>query len=101
MKPKRRQNQRSSAKKLTKGTAKTLPAPPPRPVSVESELFGVYSATVTDTRDPLGLGRVEVVVAAVSKTPEWASLATLMAGNQCGTWFVPNVGDEVLVAFEA
>jgi uncharacterized protein involved in type VI secretion and phage assembly len=30
----------------------------------------------------------------------WARLATLMAGNGRGTYFVPEVGDEVLVAFE-
>jgi uncharacterized protein involved in type VI secretion and phage assembly len=30
----------------------------------------------------------------------WARLATLMAGNNRGSWFVPDPGDEVLVAFE-
>jgi uncharacterized protein involved in type VI secretion and phage assembly len=28
-------------------------------------------------------------------------MATLMAGEDRGTWFIPDVGDEVLVAFEA
>ena len=31
----------------------------------------------------------------------WARLATLMAGNNRGTWFIPDVDDEVLVMFEA
>jgi uncharacterized protein involved in type VI secretion and phage assembly len=31
----------------------------------------------------------------------WARVATLMAGRGRGTWFVPEIGDEVLVAFEA
>src|SRR5690606_4448193 len=31
----------------------------------------------------------------------WARLATLMAGNERGTWFIPEVDDEVLVAFTA
>jgi phage baseplate assembly protein gpV len=31
----------------------------------------------------------------------WARVATLSAGPDRGTWFVPEVGDEVLVAFEA
>jgi uncharacterized protein involved in type VI secretion and phage assembly len=31
----------------------------------------------------------------------WARLATLMAGAGRGSWFIPDVDDEVLVAFEA
>jgi len=31
----------------------------------------------------------------------WPRIATLMAGNHRGTWFIPDVNDEVLVAFEA
>jgi uncharacterized protein involved in type VI secretion and phage assembly len=30
----------------------------------------------------------------------WARLATMLAGNNRGTWFIPDVDDEVLVAFE-
>jgi uncharacterized protein involved in type VI secretion and phage assembly len=30
----------------------------------------------------------------------WARIATLMAGANRGTWFIPDVGDEVVVAFE-
>jgi uncharacterized protein involved in type VI secretion and phage assembly len=30
----------------------------------------------------------------------WARIATLMAGNKRGTWFIPEPGDEVLLAFE-
>jgi phage baseplate assembly protein gpV len=30
----------------------------------------------------------------------WARLATLSAGNERGTWFLPEIGDEVVVAFE-
>jgi phage baseplate assembly protein V len=70
----------------------------------EGALYGVYEATVLDVRDPEGLGRVRVrptslKLSGVEKT--WARLATLMAGNSRGTWFVPDVDDEVLVAFEA
>lgn len=70
----------------------------------ETVLHGVYDATVTDVRDPEALGRVRVTlterkVAGLERT--WARLATLMAGDRRGTWFVPDVGDEVLVAFEA
>jgi uncharacterized protein involved in type VI secretion and phage assembly len=31
----------------------------------------------------------------------WARLAAFMAGNNRGAWFIPDVGDEVLVAFES
>jgi uncharacterized protein involved in type VI secretion and phage assembly len=31
----------------------------------------------------------------------WACLATLMAGNNRGSWFIPDVDDEVLISFEA
>lgn len=68
-----------------------------------SELYGVYAATVLDVRDPKRLGRVRVRLArreAPGLERLWARLATLMAGEGRGTWFVPDEGDEVLVAFE-
>src|SRR5262249_12873685 len=63
---------------------------------------GVYSASVLDNRDPDGLGRVLVRVSGlVDATSDlWARVATMMAGRNRGTWFLPDVGDEVLVAFE-
>jgi uncharacterized protein involved in type VI secretion and phage assembly len=65
---------------------------------------GVYSASVLDNRDPDGLARVRVRVAALADTSGgnelWARVATMMAGRNRGTWFMPDVGDEVLVAFE-
>jgi phage baseplate assembly protein V len=69
----------------------------------DGAFFGVYEATVLDVRDPDGLGRVRVrlssrKVSGLERT--WARLATLMAGSNRGTWFVPDVGNEVLVAFE-
>ena len=35
-----------------------------------------------------------------AKYEAWARLATLMGGNERGSWFVPDVNDEVLVVFE-
>lgn len=67
---------------------------------------GVYPALVTDLRDPQDLGRVQVSLPWAAD-PEgarpvaWARLATLAAGADSGTWFLPSVGDEVLVAFQA
>ncbi|HTN49881.1 MAG TPA: phage baseplate assembly protein V [Burkholderiaceae bacterium] len=65
-------------------------------------LEGVYSASVIDNRDPENLARVRVRIASLAETKAglWARLATLMAGSQRGTLFVPEVGDEVLIAFE-
>lgn len=67
---------------------------------------GVTTATVVDNRDPDGLGRVNIRIGDKAKTGRraqdtWARLATLMAGRGRGTWFMPEVGDEVLVAFDA
>ncbi len=66
--------------------------------------YGVYSALVTDIVDPEGQGRVRVKL---PWSPDgegeayeaWARVATLMAGPDRGTWFIPDVDDEVLVAF--
>ncbi len=68
--------------------------------------YGVYPAEVTDISDPDQQGRVKV---SLPWSPDnegagfdvWARLATMMAGNNRGFWFIPDVGDEVLVTFEA
>ena len=69
-------------------------------------LFGVYVAVVTDVQDPDGQGRVQIRLPWVGEedggtAKVWARLATMMAGNDRGTWFVPDVDDEVLVSFVA
>jgi len=70
------------------------------------ELSGVSTAIVIDNVDPDNAGRVKVRLNRASGPggdgPEaWARIATLMAGRNRGTWFIPDVKDEVLVAFEA
>jgi uncharacterized protein involved in type VI secretion and phage assembly len=67
--------------------------------------YGVYPAQVSDNQDPDNQGRVKVKLpwspdAGGAAYETWARLATLMAGGDRGSWFVPDVGDEVLVAFE-
>jgi uncharacterized protein involved in type VI secretion and phage assembly len=67
--------------------------------------FGVYPAVVSDISDPESIGRVRVTLpwapdTGGDKYDTWARLATFMAGNDRGSWFIPDVGDEVLVAFE-
>lgn len=67
--------------------------------------YGCHPALVCDIADPDGQGRVKVTLpwapdAGGQRYAAWARLATLMAGNNRGSWFVPDVGDEVLVMFE-
>ena len=66
------------------------------------KFYGVSPALVIDNVDPnnLGLVKVHFTWMGASFKP-WARIATLMAGENRGTWFIPDVGDEVLVAFEA
>jgi uncharacterized protein involved in type VI secretion and phage assembly len=67
--------------------------------------YGVLPALVTDIKDPDNQGRVQVTLpwsvdAKGARYEGWARLATLMGGKNRGSWFVPDVDDEVLVAFE-
>jgi uncharacterized protein involved in type VI secretion and phage assembly len=64
--------------------------------------FGVAGAIVTNNQDPEGLGKVKVKFPWLSDNNEtdWVRVATLMAGGGRGSFFLPEVGDEVLVAFE-
>ena len=63
-------------------------------------LQGVYTASVLDNRDREDLARVFVRVPGVADAGVWARVATMMAGRNRGTMFIPDVGDEVLVVFE-
>jgi uncharacterized protein involved in type VI secretion and phage assembly len=75
------------------------------PVGPGGRWYGVYPALVTDIRDPDGQGRVKVKLPWVPDTGDqnyeaWARLATFMGGNNRGSWFIPDVNDEVLIVFE-
>jgi uncharacterized protein involved in type VI secretion and phage assembly len=63
---------------------------------------GVAAGIVTNNKDPDGLGRVKLKFPWLSDNNEsdWVRIACLMAGAQRGSFFLPEVGDEVLVAFE-
>jgi uncharacterized protein involved in type VI secretion and phage assembly len=67
-------------------------------------IHGVVSAIVTNNQDPDGRGRVRVRFPWIGAKDEgeswWARMAVPMAGKQQGTWFLPEVEQEVLVAFE-
>lgn len=63
---------------------------------------GLAVAVVTQNKDEEGLGRVKVRYPWHEKPREsyWARLAVPMAGDARGTVFIPEIEDEVLVAFE-
>jgi uncharacterized protein involved in type VI secretion and phage assembly len=65
-------------------------------------ISGVVVGLVTNNKDPEGLGRVKVKFPWLSDADEsdWARVAAPMAGNDRGAYFLPEVDDEVLVAFE-
>jgi uncharacterized protein involved in type VI secretion and phage assembly len=87
-----------------------------RGLSQRQKVYGVVTGIVQDIKDPLGQGRVKVNFPWLAEDADtvtisqeqkedrahsyWARIATLMAGKERGTWFIPEVGDEVLVAFE-
>lgn len=63
---------------------------------------GVALGLVTNNQDPEGLGRVKVKYPWREGAQEsyWARLAVLAAGKDRGTVWLPEVGDEVLLAFD-
>jgi uncharacterized protein involved in type VI secretion and phage assembly len=63
---------------------------------------GTAIGIVTGTQDPDGLARVQVRFPWLGdgSTSSWARVATPMAGRDRGMFFIPEVDDEVLVAFE-
>ena len=64
--------------------------------------FGVVVGIVTNNQDPEGLGRIKVKYPWLSEDDEshWARIAMLMAGQGRGSFYLPEVDDEVLLAFE-
>lgn len=65
----------------------------------QGQVHGVVTAAVTANRDPKGIGRVKVAFTDAEQGV-WARVATPLAGNGRGVHFLPEIGDEVLVAFE-
>jgi uncharacterized protein involved in type VI secretion and phage assembly len=65
-------------------------------------IYGVVPAVVTNNQDPDNLARVKVRFPWLSDDVEswWARVAAPAASDGAGVYFLPNVDDEVLVAFE-
>lgn len=64
--------------------------------------YGVMVGIVTNNEDPDGQGRVKLRFPWLSEEHEsnWARVLSPMAGNDRGLYTLPEVDDEVLVAFE-
>lgn len=71
-----------------------------------SELCGFVPAIVVDNVDPENIGRIKVRITVSKGRPEesdeiWARVAALHAGDNRGACLLPEVDDEVLVAFQS
>jgi uncharacterized protein involved in type VI secretion and phage assembly len=74
------------------------------PKGYGGRFYGAYPALVTDVRDPDNQGKVQVSLpwspdGSGASYSAWARLATFMAGNNQGSWFIPDTNVEVLVIF--
>ncbi|HSM23283.1 MAG TPA: VgrG-related protein [Anaerolineaceae bacterium] len=71
-----------------------------------NRIDGVVTALVTNLEDPDKLGRVQVKFPWLPKdksaelSSTWARIASIGAGNDRGIFILPEINDEVLVAFE-
>lgn len=70
--------------------------------TMQSKFYGVAIGKVINVADPMALGRVQVQLPFLDSLDlsPWARVAVPMAGIMNGTYFIPDIGDEVLVAFE-
>lgn len=60
---------------------------------------GVLIGTVTNVDDPQGMGQVQLLFQTLGITSNWAPVAVPLAGKNRGSWIMPELEDEVLVAF--
>lgn len=68
-------------------------------MSKEEIYPGVVIGVVKDVDGALGRIKVDFPWLSPEQRSDWASIAAPMAGNGRGTYFMPEIGDEVLVAF--
>ncbi len=68
-----------------------------------TRIYGVVIGVVTDVEDPDGMGRVKLKFPWLSEEAAdsgWAPIAAPMAGKERGYYYMPEIDDEALVAFE-
>lgn len=66
-----------------------------------SHVQGLMVGIVKSVDDPKGQGRIQVDLPSLPgrNRTNWAPVASMMAGNGRGGWFMPELEDEVVVAF--
>lgn len=64
-----------------------------------ADSFAIAAGVVTNNIDLLGEGRVQVRVTALPDMEPWCRLAALGAGSSRGFVWIPQIDDEVLIAF--
>lgn len=62
--------------------------------------WAIAPGVVTNNFDSLGEGRVQVKIPSLPSMEPWARVASVGAGSSRGFAWIPQVDDEVLVAFE-
>ncbi|NLX10729.1 MAG: phage tail protein [Chloroflexi bacterium] len=69
---------------------------------MDEKFYGVTVGTVINVLDPMMLGRVQVKLPFIDSLDlsPWARVAVPMTGKMYGTYFIPGMDDEVLIAFE-
>lgn len=79
-----------------------IPALDERDPEAGGNVAGVTSGIVTKNKDPDQLGRVKLTLPWREDgfETDWVRVVTPMAGGTRGAFFLPEVGDEVLVAFD-
>jgi uncharacterized protein involved in type VI secretion and phage assembly len=72
------------------------------PLARNDRVYGVVVGVVTNNQDPDNMHRVKVRFPWLSNDVEsnWARVAAPMSGKDRGAYFLPEVDDEVLIAFE-
>lgn len=68
---------------------------------IPSPVKGLMIGVVTDLEDPDGEDRVKIRMPVINESEDgvWARIATTDAGDGRGTFFRPEIGDEVIVGF--
>ena len=69
------------------------------PIGGGVPLSGVTLAEVMNNIDPTNQGRVQLRLPWLPDVEPWGRVASGSGGPGCGIFFIPQIGDEVLVAF--
>lgn len=70
-------------------------------IGVSNSIKGLHIGVVTNLEDPEGKFRIQIRIPAISQNGDgiWARMSSIQAGKERGVFFIPEVGDEVIVGF--